>query len=271
MLPGYCITAGTAFVAAAEAWLSNAYTSTVTWLSNMVTSAATFLYNLPEECMAAGTAFVAAAEDWLSEAYTSTVSWLSNTVSSAAAFLYNLPEECAAAGAAFVAAAEAWASDAYNSIMNWINQIPGAISSALSGAWDSIKAQFSGGFSVGVHAASNANGGIYQKGAFLTTFAEESAEAAIPLDGSARAIGLWEKAGQMLGITNKKEGSLTTTTETAATAAGAPPISIVQNFYGKVDAEEVKGAAAAGVEEGQKSFSENMREYTAAKERVSFA
>ena len=48
--------------------------------------------------------------------------------------------------------------------------------------------------------AANANGGIYGKGAFLTTFAEESAEAAIPLDGSPRAIGLWQQAGQALGM-----------------------------------------------------------------------
>lgn len=45
----------------------------------------------------------------------------------------------------------------------------------------------------------NARGGIYRKGAFLTTFAEDSAEAAIPLDNSARAVSLWEQAGHILG------------------------------------------------------------------------
>ena len=43
-------------------------------------------------------------------------------------------------------------------------------------------------------------GGIYRKGAFLTTFAERSAEAAIPLDGSKRAQDLWTQAGQILGL-----------------------------------------------------------------------
>lgn len=47
---------------------------------------------------------------------------------------------------------------------------------------------------------SNATGGIYNKGAFLTSFAEDSAEAAIPLDGSPRAISLWQQAGSMLGV-----------------------------------------------------------------------
>lgn len=46
----------------------------------------------------------------------------------------------------------------------------------------------------------NAEGGIYRKGAFLTTFAEDGPEAAIPLDGSNRAISLWQQAGQMLGM-----------------------------------------------------------------------
>ena len=41
---------------------------------------------------------------------------------------------------------------------------------------------------------------IYNKEAFLTTFAENSPEAAIPLDGSRRALSLWQQAGQMLGV-----------------------------------------------------------------------
>lgn len=48
--------------------------------------------------------------------------------------------------------------------------------------------------------AANYEGGIYRKGAFLTTFAERSAEAAIPLDKSRRAQDLWTQAGQILGM-----------------------------------------------------------------------
>ena len=54
--------------------------------------------------------------------------------------------------------------------------------------------------SVGGAVAANAEGGIYRRGAFLTTFAEESPEAAIPLDNSKRARDLWAQAGQMLGM-----------------------------------------------------------------------
>lgn len=105
-----------------------------------------------------------------------------------------------AAGAAFVAAAGQWASEAYESIMNWIRQLPGAISDTISSAWANIKATFSAGFSVGVH--ENAIGGIYGQGSFLTTFAERSPEAAIPIDGSPRSIGLWERTGRLLGVEN---------------------------------------------------------------------
>ncbi len=57
-------------------------------------------------------------------------------------------------------------------------------------------------------AAANYMGGIYGKGAFLTTFAEKSPEAAIPIDGSQRAIELWQQTGAMLGVYNASTGTL---------------------------------------------------------------
>lgn len=51
-----------------------------------------------------------------------------------------------------------------------------------------------------IKVSSNAEGGIYQRGAFLTTFAEKSPEAAIPLNHSKRAQDLWTQTGQLLGI-----------------------------------------------------------------------
>ena len=50
--------------------------------------------------------------------------------------------------------------------------------------------------------AANAAGGIYNRGSFLTTFAEDSPEAAIPIDGSRRALGLWQETGRRLGALN---------------------------------------------------------------------
>ncbi|MBR1645187.1 MAG: phage tail tape measure protein [Selenomonadaceae bacterium] len=54
--------------------------------------------------------------------------------------------------------------------------------------------------SAGGGVKANYAGGIYPKGQFLTTFAEKSPEAAIPIDNSNRARELWTKTGQMLGM-----------------------------------------------------------------------
>lgn len=65
--------------------------------------------------------------------------------------------------------------------------------------------------------AANAAGGIYNRGSFLTTFAEDSPEAAIPIDGSRRAMGLWQETGRRLGALNasgiapQKSGTRSTT------------------------------------------------------------
>lgn len=47
--------------------------------------------------------------------------------------------------------------------------------------------------------AQNAAGGIYEKGAFLTTFAEESGESAIPHTPNARNIGLLARTNEIMG------------------------------------------------------------------------
>lgn len=169
-------------------------------IAGAIMAAGTFLMNLPAYCVSAGIAFVGAAEAWLSLAYNTAVTWISNLVDSVYEFLLRLPDYCASAGASFVESARQWASDAYNAIMDWITRIPNAISNALSGIWDTLTGSLQSGINVGVSVAHNAAGGIYGKGAFLTTFAEQSAEAAIPLDGSKRSVGLWQQAGSMLGI-----------------------------------------------------------------------
>lgn len=102
-------------------------------------------------------------------------------------------------------AVSTWMQNAYNSVVEWAMKIPDAIAEAFgraaaavgsffSNAAGKISAGFSAGSGGGANVASNALGGIYSKGAFLTTFAEQSDEAAIPLDGSARSVGLWQQA-----------------------------------------------------------------------------
>lgn len=89
--------------------------------------------------------------------------------------------------------------------------------------WNSIKDVFKdpiqavvnfvkGGDGDAVNAAGNripenAAGGIYARGAFLTSFAERSPEAAIPINRTARAARLWTQTGQMMGLLPKSVGN----------------------------------------------------------------
>ena len=92
-----------------------------------------------------------------------------------------------------------WAMDKWSSLVNALSH---PIDTAINIA-QNITRTISEATSSGDDVSENARGGIYQRGAFLTTFAEDSAEAAIPLDGSARAISLWQQAGAALGVMPK--------------------------------------------------------------------
>lgn len=106
----------------------------------------------------------------------------------------------------------------FSGIGSFAKSILDGIGSAVSGVVSSIKTVMSfGGGGAGV--AANAEGGIYRKGAFLTTFAEDSAEAAIPLDGSGRAVSLWRQAGELLGILPKNTGDIQRTAQAAKDSA----------------------------------------------------
>lgn len=116
-------------------------------------------------------------------------------------------------GQSFIDKAKEWGKLGFNGIIDAFLGLPGKLTSLVSNAWESAKSaigSFTVGFSNGVNAsgangaagqvAANAKGGIYNRGAFLTTFAEESPEAAIPIDGSKRAKNLWLRTGQLLGM-----------------------------------------------------------------------
>ena len=136
-----------------------------------------------------------------------------------------LATKCQPGGEAFVQAANGWGQQAYEAIANWSDQMAHVVVDKLSSAWAQISAQFSAGLNVNVtttgggSVSHNAEGGIYRKGAFLTTFAEDSAEAAIPLDGSGRAVSLWRQAGELLGILPKDTGDIQRTAQAAKDSA----------------------------------------------------
>lgn len=141
-------------------------------------------------------------------------------------------------------------SDIVDSVLGGISSAISEISSSLSGV--SAKAEQA----KAVNVAHNAAGGIYAKGGFLTTFAENSAEAAIPLDGSNRAVDLWQQAGSMLGVTG--QGA-------AMNVSFAPVINVSGG------GQDTANAVSAAIDDEMSKFERLMQRYTANQRRVAYA
>lgn len=92
--------------------------------------------------------------------------------------------------------AYAWVMEKWEAIKNFISTpIFGKVNIAAQGSGDGV--------------AHNASGGIYGKGAFLTTFAENSGESAIPHTPNAHNIGLLAETNRIMG--NPLGGSINAT------------------------------------------------------------
>ena len=98
---------------------------------------------------------------------------------------------------------------------------------------------------------SNAEGGIYNS-PILTTFAEEGAEAAIPLNSKPRSVALWQKAGEMMGITG------------GTSNVNYSPQIVIQ---GNASKEDIVEAQEIGLSRFKTLYKEMMRQ----EGRVSFA
>ena len=108
-----------------------------------------------------------------------------------------------------------------------------------------------------------ASGGIIEKPT-LATFAEDGPEAAIPLDGSPRAISLWQRAGEILGTLggkSKASGSLEKL-EGADTSGSNIVVNFspVQNFSAGTTAEEVQIVNELSFEEFKKMFDRYVKD-----------
>lgn len=277
-LPAIMIQVGTAVISAVASFATECYTFAVTTFGAMVDGIYNFLINLPTYMITLGAEFVAAVISFASEAYATATSWISNLVNDVINFLVNLPSACAEAGAAFVAAAEQWASDAYNAVVNWVSQIPSAVSNAIAGAWASIKAQFSGGFTVGVSAAGGnayANGGVITSPEVALIGEAGYPEVIVPIDGSANAMNLWQTAGRMLGVS----GAQTAAAPTVSLAPSVPVTSSSSNSgapvqitfapvinAGNGSTDDIMSALGAKMRE----FEQMMRSYTTGQRRLSY-
>ena len=106
--------------------------------------------------------------------------------------------------------------------------------------------------------AANAEGGIYNKGSFLTTFAENSGEAAIPLDSSARSKSLWLETGNLLGMFDGQSSSA--------------PINISLNVTvnGDSDKNKAERVWTEALQPKLEDFAEQLAAYRHEKRRRSF-
>ena len=108
----------------------------------------------------------------------------------------------------------------------------------------------------------NAEGGIWHK-PILTTFAEEGPEAAIPLDGSNRAISLWEKAGEYLGMKRRVDGIDLSGANNTTTIEYKPTL----QFYGEAPK---KSDLREALSMSQREFNAMMDNYVKTRGRVAF-
>ncbi len=159
----------------------------------------------------------------------------------------------------------------FGGIKKFAESILNGVASTINGISTSVSKFFSfGSPDGGTPVSANAAGGIYRKGAFLTTFAEEGPEAAIPLDGSRRALGLWQKAGEILGVGQGAESSIRFGSP-ASTSISAPPISINVTINGDTSPDGVREAVLDAGREAQASFAEQIAAFLHEKERVTYA
>lgn len=151
---------------------------------------------------------------------------------------------------------------------DWVMSKLGGLFDWISEKWEWVRSIFSKPIQARVEGTATANGqsvqhnakgGIYGKGAFLTTFAEESDEAAIPINGTPRAEALWRQTGAMMGLFPGEGNS--------AVSVSAP-INITIN--GNADAsavQQIKSAVGGAVDDLEARLAEIQNR----KGRVSYA
>jgi TP901 family phage tail tape measure protein len=128
----------------------------------------------------------------------------------------------------------------------------------LGDKWDKVKSFLGLGGGENAVAANmsiprHATGGIFTR-PHVAWFAEEGPEAAIPLDGSPRALSIWAKAGEMLGVRPTAGASITY----------AP----VYNIYGGRD---VEGQVRRAAKDAEDDFAARFRSYLRQERRLSYA
>ena len=113
------------------------------------------------------------------------------------------------------------------------------------------------------HPSGHANGGLVMDKE-LSWLAEKGPEMVVPLDGSDRAVSLWEQAGELLGMSSLSDRyDLDGATQQTVTVEYSPTL----QFYGQAPAKEDLDEA---LRMSQEEFNEMMENYLSDNRRVSF-
>lgn len=232
-------------------------TMAVSVIMDIISAFGAFFTGVWNGCLAIASAvwdaissFVSAAASVIEGIISALVDYISSAWDSAVAAVQSFASSVMDA----IGQAVDWAMDKWNGLVNALSH---PIDTAINIA-QNITRTISDATSSGDDVSENARGGIYQRGAFLTTFAEDSAEAAIPLDGSARAISLWQQAGAALGVMPKTPQRMSAGTAKAPTYSNS---SITLDFRPTINVQgggDVADAVRQALEEQARQFQREL-------------
>lgn len=232
-------------------------TTVVSVIMDIVSAFGAFFAGVWNGCLAIAAAvwdaissFVSAAASVIEGIISALVDYISSAWDSAVAAVQSFASSVMSA----IGQAVDWAMEKWNSLVNALSH---PIDTAINIAQNITRtiSEVTGG---GDDVSENAKGGIYQRGAFLTTFAEDSAEAAIPLDGSARAISLWQQAGAALGVMPRTPQRMSAGTAKAPVYSNS---SITLDFRPTINVQgggDVASAVRQALEEQARQFQREL-------------
>ena len=232
-------------------------TMAVSVIMDIISAFGAFFTGVWNGCMAIASAvwdaissFVSGAASVIEGIISALVDYISSAWDSAVAAVQSFASSVMSA----IGQAVDWAMEKWNSLVNALSH---PIDTAINIAQNITRtiSEVTGG---GDDVSENAKGGIYQRGAFLTTFAEDSAEAAIPLDGSARAISLWQQAGAALGVMPRTPQRMSTGTAKAPVYSNS---SITLDFRPTINVQgggDVASAVRQALEEQARQFQREL-------------
>ncbi len=218
------------------------YTSASMWTRQTVDNVVNWFAGLPGRISSWLSQMVINISFWGQQIWASAVAWASQTVQGISAWWSSLPGRVSAWWAGVWSAVNTWAANTYSAVVNWFSSIPGMIagwvSSAIdqitglaSSAWERIKSigsRIAGGYRAGYEAAQpHALGGILTS-PHLGLVAEAGPEAIIPLSARlrTRALDLWQRTGEYLGVKPYAVGGFAGPVSAVAGAGGGGSVNV---------------------------------------------